>query len=174
MSAWLEAQWTELWPRLAARGDAAVLWATLRRAYSEPHRRYHTLQHLEHCLREFGAVRPLAQNPLSAELALWFHDVRYDTHAADNEEESARLADSALAGAGLPEDFRARVVGLILDTKHAKPPASPDGALVVDADLSILGQEPGRFAEFEQLRGRSPPESRLGLAAALTLPRFPT
>jgi predicted metal-dependent HD superfamily phosphohydrolase len=150
MSAWLEAQWTELCRRLGANEAVRPRWESVRRAYSESHRHYHTLQHVEHCLREFGRARDLAQDANAAETALWFHDIRYDTHASDNEEQSAREAEAFLNGCGAADEFRRRVVALILDTKHTSPPTTPDGALVVDADLSILGQEAARHAEFER------------------------
>jgi|KBSSwiStaDraftv2_1062776.scaffolds.fasta_scaffold298165_2 predicted metal-dependent HD superfamily phosphohydrolase len=149
-ASWLEEQWTGLSPQLGSDFDSAAAWERLKKAYLEPHRRYHTLQHLEHCLREFGAARHLAQEPLCAELALWFHDVCYDTQAGDNEEQSARLAESYLLKASLSEAQRRRVAELILETKHAAPPTLPDGELVVDADLSILGQDATRYAEFEE------------------------
>ena len=39
---------------------------------------------------------------------------------------------------------------MILDTKHTKPPHDTDGALLVDIDLTILGQSWERFEEYER------------------------
>src|SRR6185503_17820748 len=146
----LETRWATLWERLSAAGDLPVVWQRLHAAYTEPHRRYHTLAHLEHCLLEFDAARELAQDPLAVEYALWFHDLHYDTHASDNEERSASEADAVLSRAGWPEERRARVRQMILDTKHAAIPASPDGTLMADVDLSILGQPRTRFEAYER------------------------
>src|SRR5690242_14027091 len=66
----------------------------LARRYSEPHRRYHTLAHVEELLallRDFEL-----QDRDSVEAAVWFHDAIYDTRATDNEARSAELAATAL------------------------------------------------------------------------------
>lgn len=143
-------QWLALWSRIGAAGDGVPVWTELERRYTEPHRAYHNFDHIGHCLAEFASVRPLAESPDAVELAIWFHDAVYDTHAKDNEEQSARLAADKLAQAQLGEKFIGRVTGLILATKHASPPASPDGALLVDIDLAILGQPRARYEAFER------------------------
>jgi predicted metal-dependent HD superfamily phosphohydrolase len=43
-----------------------------------------------------------------------------------------------------------QVEELILATKHVAPPATPDAQFLVDIDLSILGQRPSAFDEFER------------------------
>src|SRR5277367_1429353 len=68
------------------------------RGWSSWGRRYHTLGHLEACLKEFDAVRGLATHPGEVELALWFHDVVYSTRRSDNESRSADLAEEIMAG----------------------------------------------------------------------------
>ena len=42
-----------------------------------------------------------------------------------------------------------RVHALVLATRHAAMPVTPDEQLLVDVDLSILGAPPERFAEYE-------------------------
>ncbi len=118
-------------------------------AYGQPRRHYHGLGHIEHCLREFDAVAGLARRPDSVEFAIWTHDAVYDPMASDNEEKSARLALEILAGSGCPEAVQVEVRDLILATRHNETPPSPDAALVVDIDLSILGQPPETFDSYE-------------------------
>ena len=60
------------------RADRSLCHALLAR-YSEPHRRYHTLQHLAECFAAFDEIADLAEHPPDVELALWFHDAIYDT-----------------------------------------------------------------------------------------------
>lgn len=142
-------QWLALWFRIGAAGDGRVVWTELERRYVEPHRAYHNFDHVGHCLAEFGAVKALAESPDAVELAIWFHDAVYDTHAKDNEEQSARLAAQNLDEAGVDPKLVSSVVSLILATQHAAPPTSPDAALLVDIDLAILGQPRERYARFE-------------------------
>ena len=115
------------------------------RRYAEPHRAYHTMQHIEECLAEFERARHLAADPAAVELALWYHDAVYNPLASDNEERSAKLAIEGLTDT----TFARRVEDLILATKHRVEPTDPDAQLLADIDLSILGQRWERFAEYE-------------------------
>jgi predicted metal-dependent HD superfamily phosphohydrolase len=150
MEAANEKHWCDFWEFLGAHGDAAPPWHLLHQAYTESGRAYHNLQHIDHCLTEFAGVRRLADDAKAIETAIWFHDVIYDPRTKNNEESSADAADTVFATAGLPAAFRQRVRALILTTKHNQPPADKDAALLVDIDLSILGQSPERYAEFER------------------------
>jgi predicted metal-dependent HD superfamily phosphohydrolase len=123
----------------AWRWDPAVRERLVAR-YAEPRRRYHTLEHIRHCLREFDPA--MARDPDSVELAIWYHDAVYDPRRSDNEERSA-----ALLLAEFPEARRA--ADLVLVTKHHRP-ADPDAELLVDIDLAILGQRPERFDRYER------------------------
>jgi predicted metal-dependent HD superfamily phosphohydrolase len=138
------------WKRVGAQGDPAPVHARLVASYSEPHRAYHNLAHIQHCLAEFEKARPLAAVPDSIEMAIWFHDAVYNSRAKDNEERSAELALSVAREAMLPAAFGQRVADLILATRHNAPPGDPDAALLVDVDLSILGQPVERFNEYER------------------------
>ena len=83
------------------------------------------------------------------EIALWFHDAVYEPKRSDNEVESARLAQRALAAGGVAEATIARVCRFIMVTQHAALPSTPDEQLIVDIDLAILGAAEARFAEYE-------------------------
>lgn len=117
----------------------------LRARYSEPHRSYHNLAHVEHCLREFARVRHFAADPEAVEAAIWFHDAIYDPKAKDNEEQSAHLALAMLPG-----ETGLRVARLIEATKHDGVAADPDAALLCDIDLSILAADEHAFEEYER------------------------
>ena len=119
-------------------------------AYSEPHRHYHTVAHINACLGELDRTGELATSRAEVEAALWFHDAVYSTRASDNEERSARWAAQFLAAAGLPDEVGERVRQHIMATRHDARPIAGDSALVVDIDLSILGQDAGTYASFEQ------------------------
>jgi predicted metal-dependent HD superfamily phosphohydrolase len=120
-------------------------------AYAEPHRRYHTTQHLQELFALVDALHGVPGTTAELELALWFHDASYDPRRTDNEEQSAAWARSELLNAGLSLERVQQVSELILATKHADSPASgTEAQLLVDIDLSILGARAERFAEYEQ------------------------
>jgi predicted metal-dependent HD superfamily phosphohydrolase len=142
-------RWLALWSRLGGKGDGRGVWTDLERRHHEPHRAYHNFLHIGHCLAEFDTVRHLAETPDAVELSIWFHDAVYDTHAKDNEEQSAQLAVTDLRSAVLGPKLEETVSALVLATKHSAPPPSPDAALLVDIDLAILGQPRERYEAFE-------------------------
>lgn len=144
------ARLASLYQSLGARGDATEEARRVVLAYADPGRAYHDVHHVAACLAIFDepAVRVLAEHPNEVEAALWYHDVVYDTHAQDNEEKSAALAESALTAAGIHGEVAARVAAHVRATK-SHDAASADARLVVDIDLSILGETAELFARFE-------------------------
>lgn len=119
-------------------------------AYSEPHRHYHTPAHIRACLTELDAAHDLAIFSAEVEIALWFHDAVYSPTASDNETRSATWVTEFLSSAGLPQEPRERVHQHIMATRHEAQPGTNDSALVVDIDLSILGQNPTTYDAFEK------------------------
>ena len=89
-------QWNATWRELGAADSPALqdAFEDLVARYAEPHRKYHTLEHLDECLATFANVRALAGRPAEVEVALWFHDAIYDTRSNSNEKQSAALAAS--------------------------------------------------------------------------------
>ena len=146
----LDGAWRALWSRLGSTGDPEPLFQELAARYSEPHRAYHTLAHVSHCLDEFEAVRTQARDPAAVELALWMHDAVYDPRAKDNEEKSAGLAIVILRHAGLPEALGSTVADMIRASTHRAVPDDSDTRLFADIDLSILGQPAPVFDEYER------------------------
>jgi predicted metal-dependent HD superfamily phosphohydrolase len=147
--------------RAGGDAEAAVaLGRALLASWSEPARRYHDRQHLCDCLFELDALRAadapdvtdLAAAP-AVELALWYHDAVYDTQLHDSEERSAQRLVADLGGVGVDALVVAAAARLVRATAHLSRPAgmalAADEALVVDIDLSILGQHRMRFADFE-------------------------
>jgi predicted metal-dependent HD superfamily phosphohydrolase len=143
----LASRWTAAWQGLGA-GAPALLFEQLIAAYREPHRRYHTLQHLEECFANFDLLRAEAENAAQSELALWFHDAVYDTRRDDNEERSAHWARDSIFP--VSREAAERVHRLIMATKHDAAPEDSDARIVVDVDLSILGAANDRFDEYER------------------------
>lgn len=147
------AGWRRSWRELGQPVADEALHRRLVACWSEPHRHYHTLQHLLECLALFEQVRATAQRPAEIELALWFHDAFYDPKRDDNEERSAQWAHACVLDAGLAPAIADRLQALVMATRHEAVPQDADAQLLVDVDLAILGSEPARFDESdEQIR----------------------
>ena len=126
-----------LWSRRAGTGAGAV-FDELDARYGEPHRRYHTAAHIEHCLRCFDLAADRMDEPDAVEMALWFHDAVYDVPTQGNERRSAELFAARADGRG-PERFRSKVYRLIMVTEHCDSPETLDESFIVDIDLSGFG-----------------------------------
>lgn len=144
----LPASWARGWSDLGLQPPYG-LFDQLVRAYEEPQRHYHSLQHLHECLAHFEQARHLAQQPGEMAIALWFHDAIYDVRGKDNERQSADWACRVLASCQASQATLERVERLIMVTRHDATPSEADEQLLVDIDLAILGATPERFAEYD-------------------------
>jgi predicted metal-dependent HD superfamily phosphohydrolase len=145
----------------------------VRRAWRSMGRHYHTLEHLDACLRELDTARDLAVRAAEVELALWFHDAVYRGWRRDNEARSAALAAEVLRAA--PIETVARIRQMVLDTCHHDEELGGDTALVADVDLAILGQPPDAYAAFARAIRREywwVPRARYAPARSAILQRF--
>ena len=133
----LSRAWQEPLPR------APGLGAELLARWQEPQRVYHDVRHLHQALVAVDAIGQRV--PRAVRLALWFHDAVYELRPGADEEASAQLALDRLAGV-VPATEADEVARLVRLTASHSPAADDHaGALVVDADLSILGQPAGRY-----------------------------
>ena len=148
----MRARWSEAWGAVGPTPPNGLFEALLER-YSEAHRAYHTWEHVRACLDVVGPELHTASRPHEVVLALFFHDAIYEPTRPDNEQRSADWAQQALSDAGAT-DAGDRVAALVLATAHggAHPAAAagPDADLVVDSDLSILGESAPVYDTFEQ------------------------
>jgi predicted metal-dependent HD superfamily phosphohydrolase len=138
-----------LWQKVGGKpGNANELFGKIIDQYGSNERAYHNLGHIKQCLQELDGARDLADNADAIEMAIWFHDLVYDTKQKDNEEKSAEefFNKTELL---LPEEFRKKVVDLIFATKHQELPEDLDSQIMVDIDLTILGQPEEKFNEYE-------------------------
>src|SRR5215475_298215 len=106
------ANWNAAWQTLGLDPPEGLL-DELRARYAEPHRAYHTLEHLRECFEALQPAATLAEHLAEVRLALWFHDAIYDTRAQDNEQRSADWARSALRAAGADPEVGDRVHALV-------------------------------------------------------------
>ena len=144
-----QARWDALWRALGATMPPDSVADAMLAAWTEPHRHYHTTQHLAECLAHLDEARGAAVEPALIECALWFHDAVYVPSRTDNEEKSAEWASKVAHEAGLDAAAAARIESLVLVTKHNAHPRTPDEELILDVDLAILGAGAVRFDEYE-------------------------
>lgn len=119
--------------------------------WREPHRHYHTVEHLAAVVDVVDAYADLADRPDLVRLAAWFHDAVYDPTAGGsaNEYASAELAGRMLGALGVPAAGVDEVRRLVLLTAgHDVSPGDPDGALLCDADLAILASPPAEYDRY--------------------------
>lgn len=140
-------RWDALWQRLGGNPPADAFDALLA-AYGGADRHYHSDRHILACLEHFDRWRQLARRPDLVELALWTHDLVYDTQRQDNEAASAASTERWLDQAGLAA-LRPALRELIMATCHQAPPGDADAALVVDLDLAILAAPAPVYARYE-------------------------
>ena len=141
-------RWAALCQNLEIEPDGESYQALIK-AHAQPHRAYHTLDHIAACLRHLDAVRDKTDRPDEIEMALWFHDAIYEPFSASNEEDSAEWAADWLQDRGLDKSVIARIADHILDTKSHDTPATLDGRFMLDIDLSILGTPIRVYDQFE-------------------------
>jgi len=145
----LSNRWSAAWQSLNVASPSGLIFQDLVQAYTQPERAYHSLVHVLDCLEQLDWGRTIAERAIEVELGLWFHDVVYDTHAADNEARSAAWAKTALQNSGVAPEVTARVAELILATRHQAAATGRDSSLIADIDLSILGRDPSEFDRYE-------------------------
>lgn len=148
----LQRQWVSL---LAGYGvspsDVYPAFDELVAAYSKPHRHYHNLGHVADVLRVAARLADIASDANAVALAVWYHDAVYDPRAKDNEARSAEMASERLAAIGLPSVTVAEVARLVNATTHfesATEPIAGNTAVLLDADLAILGASEERYRMY--------------------------
>jgi predicted metal-dependent HD superfamily phosphohydrolase len=137
-------RWGATLPRQPELGEQLI------RRYSEPHRHYHTTEHLVHVLTMIDRLAD-DHDLFLVQLAAWYHDAVYAIPAGQvsNEEASARLALRELSWVGLEQEDLNQVARLVrLTETHLPGPRDPEGELLCDADLAILAVDPSAYADY--------------------------
>ena len=70
----MKARFKALWKKCRAKSDADSTFGDIERRYSEPHRFYHNICHIENCLNELDLLSIHESDSLMLEFALWFHE----------------------------------------------------------------------------------------------------
>ncbi len=117
--------------------------------YAEPHRSYHNTFHVVCVVRDSSALADAfaftTEERAVLALAACAHDVVYDGKPGEDERASATWARERLTG--VDERHIARVESLVLATiTHSSD--DPLAHVLLDADLAILGSEPGHYDRY--------------------------
>lgn len=163
--------------------ESAALVAELKKKHEEPHRFYHTWEHIVELLgnlfeRVAATNLPQEQAAVLA-AAVLFHDSVYEvkkTYYRDNEIHSAEYARRALSSRGVASSRVEEIYNLVRDTAHAtgEKPTDYLSMILHDLDMSILAAAPERYAlyvsdimrEFGIYPGREFAKARAGLLRA--------
>lgn len=112
--------------------------------YLEPHRFYHTLEHLDDIWQQLES-QGYGNNDVLL-LATIFHDIIYDPQSGTNEEDSTQYFNGVFTG---DNALKSLVTDIILDTKLHKP-GSALSEVFSAADLNILKLPFEKLLIYEQ------------------------
>jgi predicted metal-dependent HD superfamily phosphohydrolase len=137
------------------KGDEKAIhsWTnSLREAYTEPQRYYHTINHIYsmlHCLQEKSIF---INDQTAIQLAIFFHDWVYDSAAHDNELQSIKVFQTFAHELNISKSLQDRVSSYIeatithslgLDNEN-----DYDLKHFLDFDLEVLAREPAEYALY--------------------------
>ena len=134
----LAAAWGDLISRHSHDPDALAVGGELVAAWSQPHRRYHSVAHLMDILVRVEQLADHADDPDAVRLAAWYHDCVYEG-LPDDEERSARRAEEDLSRLGVAPAMVDEVARLVrMTVTHDPAPGDHNGEVLSDADLAAL------------------------------------
>ena len=149
---------TILWSKFELLARRKDLWTTpppfaaqnsvhkwLFQQYSEPHRHYHNIHHLEQVMSLLYSL-PSASNAVL--LAGLFHDCVYRSEASDNEEKSATQMDERMRPLNVNPSTLLKAKVLILYTRRHHDSTDTDERALHDADLGIFGLRHEAYARY--------------------------
>ena len=118
-------------------------WQQIEQHYTEKNRTYHNLTHINNMLEEAAKFDEKITDKPVLLLAIWFHDIIYNSMSKTNEKDSAELAKKILSQTNLSPKRIQKCYDLILLTIKHQPHAEAhlDDKLLVDFDLEILSRD---------------------------------
>jgi predicted metal-dependent HD superfamily phosphohydrolase len=119
--------------------------------YTDWSRHYHNLSHIFSLLKLREHFAYLVNNPALVDLAIWFHDIVYQSKRKDNERKSAELFEQIMRPYLEKKDLDF-VCALILSTEGHQPllPENNDNLIFLDFDLSILAADKKFYKKYAE------------------------
>lgn len=117
--------------------------------YSEPHRFYHNVSHLEFLAAEFAKHEDKFGQDRSAVLAaLFFHDAIYECKPGHDEQKSADYMVAVLNDLGMGAAVIERAKKIVLATADHEAQGDYAAQLFLDMDMSILAAPPEVYDQY--------------------------
>lgn len=126
------------------------IWEEVEKYYSEKHRYYHTLQHIEQL---YFLLEKEKENIADWEALMWsifYHDIIYNPSKSDNEERSAEKMREIATKFGVEKDKIEKSFNQIIATKKHETTGDSDTDIFTDADLAILGSDWNDYEAYAQ------------------------
>lgn len=124
----------------------AECWTEIETKYSSKKRYYHNLMHLENMLDELDQVESQVKDLDTTLFTIYYHDIIYDATKNDNEHQSALLFEKRIAETTFVNI--AECMAQIESTKEHMLSLDNDTNILLDLDLSILGQSPKEYQQY--------------------------
>lgn len=124
------------------------LWLEIEKNYVLKNRHYHNLEHLENMFSELDSVKDKIKNFSIISFSVFYHDIIYDATSKSNEEKSAGFAELRLKKLNIDQNSLAIISEQIIATKSHQKSADHDTNYLLDADLSILGQDQKTYSGY--------------------------
>jgi len=124
------------------------LWLEIKKKYTEKHRAYHNLNHLEEIFSYYDVYKDKLEQPDIICFSIFYHDIIYSVWKKDNEEKSADFALdelSALLSSSQLQNIQQQIVATKIHEGVDK-----DTEWLLDFDLAILGQSVNDYKSYTQ------------------------
>ncbi len=144
------------WNKLMEQSDidqakGQIYFDELCHYYSETHRAYHNLSHIQALFQLLKPYEEELKHPILVNWAVFYHDIIYNPKRKDNELKSAEVAVEVMKNVGFKKQEQELVFGLIMATKDHKATANTaDFYYLLDADIAILGSELASYQQYSQ------------------------
>ena len=130
---------------------ADELFSNILQHYSEKDRHYHNLTHIQKMLDFSFMYEDKIQDIDTLQVAIFYHDIIYNSLSKNNEIDSATLAVEQLSSTNFPKEKIKLVEQLILSTqKHFPLIEHSDLHYFLDFDLAILGTERTVYEDYAE------------------------
>ncbi|MFI5344590.1 MAG: pantetheine-phosphate adenylyltransferase, partial [Chlamydiales bacterium] len=158
----LRSKWKQVMAMVAVEDSDDVIFSRITGKYTEPHRYYHDVTHIDSLFRLFdelvepdgveGLLKDAGKNEIAAfRLAIFFHDVVYNAVPCIDEDQSIELTEQALSTLRIDRSIIDRTKFLIELTKtHQADSSDIIAQIFMDLDLAILGEREEVFAKYER------------------------